>query len=77
MGNEHDPRRFLEWDVIRKVMFVTNAVYNITEYIYLRKKKSWKKRWKHAIKEAIIESPMPFWMFPRSSNKTEYIMLVI
>src|SRR5690349_7350762 len=44
-----DPRRFLQWDVIRRTMFTGNAGYVATELKALQAAADWRDRWRPAI----------------------------
>lgn len=46
-----DPRRFLEWDVIHKTMFLGNAGYIPVELGQLKSSKQWNSRWKRVLNE--------------------------
>ncbi|HWN97236.1 MAG TPA: hypothetical protein VNT99_19550 [Methylomirabilota bacterium] len=46
-----DPRRFIEWDVVSKTMFVGSAPYVAKELRALRSSRKWPTRWKQAVRE--------------------------
>lgn len=51
-----DPRRFLQWDVIRETMFVGNARLIPTELASLRAAKDW-RRWRRVLREDVAGLP--------------------
>lgn len=63
----NDPRRFLEWKIIQKTMFIAYAPYIHKELRTLQKSALWKKRWKNAIKESLFGHPLPYIFYPKSS----------
>lgn len=63
-----DPRRFLQWDVIRRTMFVGNARYIKDELTALRASAAWSKRWKPALREDAIGLPERSLYYLRSSG---------
>lgn len=64
----HDPRKFLTWDVILRTMFVDNKRYISTELDFLRDLPDWDTRWREAIIESQVGHPMPYWKYRRSSG---------
>jgi hypothetical protein len=46
-----DPRRFLEWDVIKQTMFVGDSPFVRDELKCLRSSRSWRRRWWSALRE--------------------------
>lgn len=48
----NDPRRFLEFKVIKETMFVDDPPYIGVEYDYLRRLPDWRDRWRPALKES-------------------------
>lgn len=64
--NYSDPRRFLQWDVIRKTMFIANAPYIVTELTFLIED-NW-NIWKSATEEVRIGDPDPCVFHPKSSG---------
>ena len=62
-----DIRKFLQWDVIRKTMFVNNPWYIQKEFINLKKSSNWKQI-KPAIKESRIGKPTLSIFYPKSSG---------
>lgn len=63
-----DPRSFLQWPVVRKSMFVSNARYVAEELRWLRRLPDWKNRWRPALRESPIGRPRPYPRYPRSSG---------
>lgn len=61
-----DPKNFLQWDIVRKTMFIGNALFILKEFIYLRRN-NWNK-WKKAITEKNYVSTEPFILYPKSSG---------
>lgn len=51
-----DPRRFLQWDVVRETMFVGNARLIPTELACLRASKDW-RRWRRVLREDVAGLP--------------------
>lgn len=66
--NERDPREFLQWHVIRRTMFLSNASYVASELRHLKRLPDWKNRWREAIDETPIGRPRPYLRHPRSSG---------
>lgn len=64
--NNSDPRRFLQWDVIRKTMFVPNTSYIVNELKFLIEG-NW-HIWKSATEEVQIGYPEPCIFYPKSSG---------
>jgi hypothetical protein len=54
---QDDPRRFLEWDVIKQTMFVGDAAFVREELNCLRGSRSWRQRWRPALREDAIGLP--------------------
>ena len=63
-----DPREFLQWPVVRKSMFVSNARYIADEWRYLRGLPEWGARWRDALRESPIGRPRPYPRYPKSSG---------
>ena len=63
-----DVRQFLQWDVIRKSMFVADAPYIQKELIDLQSLDDWSSRWKAAIQETHAGLPTPCHLHPTSSG---------
>lgn len=61
-----NPKNFLQWDVIRKTMFIGNALFTIQEFFYL-KMNNWNK-WKKAILEKNFIQTEPYILYPQSSG---------
>ena len=53
----NDPRKFLDWDVIRKTMNIGNSAYVRKEFKYLKSISNFSSRWHPAIQESIIGMP--------------------
>ena len=64
--NNSDPRRFLQWDIIRKTMFVANTSYIVNELKFLIES-NW-HIWKSATEEVQIGYPDPCIFYPKSSG---------
>jgi hypothetical protein len=62
-----DPRKFLQWDVVKRTMFINFASYSLTELRSLKSLTDWNFRWRKAIKEAPTGCPLPFVFYPSSS----------
>jgi putative sugar O-methyltransferase len=63
-----DPRRFLQWDVIRNTMFVDIVSYVFRELKYLKSSKEFNAYWKNGIIESEIGSPDIYKHLARSSG---------
>lgn len=61
-----NPKNFLQWDIIRKTMFIGNAIFTIREFFYLRLN-NWSK-WKKAIVEKKYVYTEPHILYPKSSG---------
>lgn len=61
-----DPKNFLQWDIIRKTMFIGNALFILKEFLYLRQN-NWNK-WKKAITEKKVVFTEPYMLYPKSSG---------
>jgi len=61
-----DPKNLLQWDIIRKTMFIGNAFFTLREFIYLRQN-NWAK-WKKAIIEKKYIYTEPYLLYPKSSG---------
>lgn len=61
-----NPKNFLQWDIIRKTMFIGNALFTLREFIYLRQN-NWAK-WKKAIVEKKYVYTEPYLLYPKSSG---------
>lgn len=64
--NYSDPRRFLQWNVIRKTMFAANTPYTVNELTFLIED-NW-NIWKSATEEVRIGDPDPSIFYPKSSG---------
>jgi hypothetical protein len=62
-----DPRKFLQWDVVRRTMFIGYERYVSTELKSMKLLSDWNNRWRRTIKESPIGCPMPFVFYPASS----------
>ncbi len=63
---KNNPKKFLQWSVIRNTMFIGNAIFTLKEFDYL-KKHHWEK-WKEAIKEKRYIPTEPYLFYPKSSG---------
>lgn len=63
-----DPRKFLQWDVIRETMFVGNAPYVLTELKSLKKANIFDKYWQKGIIESEIGLPTRYNRYKDSSG---------
>lgn len=63
-----DPRRFLQWDVIRETMFAGNARYVLKELESLRNQNIFEEYWKKGIIESEVGSPSRCHWFKNSSG---------
>ncbi|MCA9075257.1 MAG: hypothetical protein KDA93_09510 [Planctomycetaceae bacterium] len=63
-----DVRQFLQWDVIRKSMFVADAPYVRQELAYLQGLDDWSTRWGSAIRESHAGLPTPCHFHASSSG---------
>ncbi|OGE21356.1 hypothetical protein A2778_04280 [Candidatus Daviesbacteria bacterium RIFCSPHIGHO2_01_FULL_40_24] len=61
-----NPKNFLQWNVIRKTMFIGNALFTIKEFLYLRIN-NWNK-WKKTILESNYVPTEPYILYPGSSG---------
>lgn len=61
-----NPKNFLQWDLIRKTMFIGNALFTLREFIYLRYH-NWNK-WKKAVVEKNFLFTEPYLLYPKSSG---------
>lgn len=61
-----NPKNFLQWDVIRKTMFIGNALFTLREFLYLRQH-NWTK-WKKAIVEKNYVFTEPYLLYPKTSG---------
>ncbi|MBI5966001.1 MAG: hypothetical protein HY863_21180 [Chloroflexi bacterium] len=65
---QNDPRMFLQWDVIKNTMFVSDAPYLSTELHFIKNMPNWKDRWKKAVKESPAGCPTHYWGYRQSSG---------
>jgi hypothetical protein len=63
-----DPRCFIDWDVIRKTMFVGNAGYIAEELDCLRSSGAWRERWRKVLREDALGRPPRSRYYLKSSN---------
>jgi putative sugar O-methyltransferase len=63
-----DPRRFLNWEVIKNTMFFSNTPYITPAFESLRASNRWQSRWRAATLESKIGLPMKFPDYPQSSG---------
>lgn len=62
-----DPRKFLQWDVVRRTMFISFAGYVYFELKSIKVLSDWKNRWRRVIRESTAGCPVPFLFYPASS----------
>jgi putative sugar O-methyltransferase len=55
-----DPRRFLNWEVIRNTMFFSNTPYITPAFESLRRSEKWESRWRAATRESQVGLPLKF-----------------
>lgn len=63
-----DPRRFLQWDIIRYTMFVDDAYHVFGELNFLRGLADYRNRWYPALQESAAGSPNRYAGFDGSSG---------
>lgn len=63
-----DPRRFLNWEVIRNTMFFSNTPYISPAFEALRQSGKWEARWRAATKESSVGLPLKFPGYTESSG---------
>lgn len=63
-----DPRRFLNWEVIKNTMFFSNTPYIKPAFDSLRAGERWQSRWREATLESKVGLPMKFPDYPQSSG---------
>jgi hypothetical protein len=63
-----DPRKFLQWDVIRNTMYVDVAPYILNELKYLKSSNEFNVYWKSGIRESEIGSPNIYKKLAKSSG---------
>jgi hypothetical protein len=52
-----DPRRFLEWDILRHTMFICSPPFISAELAEMKKSPLWKTRWQPNLKEDAVGCP--------------------
>lgn len=62
-----DPRKFLQWDVVKNTMFISYASYIMAELSSLKVLPDWSDRWSLAIRESPTGCPAPYIFYPASS----------
>lgn len=62
-----DPRRFLQWDVIRGTMSIENSPYVDKEFDFLKSSPHWPNRYARALIESPVGSPRVYEKYPQSS----------
>ena len=67
MVQDHDPRSFLQWDVIRRTMFISNSAIALNEWREIRNSAD-RDRWIATLREDPVGYPMPFLFSPRTSG---------
>lgn len=55
---QNDPRMFLQWNVIKNSMFVSDVSYVSTELNFLMSLPNWRDRWEKAINESPAGCPL-------------------
>lgn len=65
---DDDPRRFLNWAVIKNTMFFTNTPFITPAFESLRASEQWESRWKEALLESEVGLPLKFEPYPESSG---------
>lgn len=65
-----DPRFFLEWNVIRKTMFVVNAIFTDKELSEIKQSKLWEERYRKGIFETSIGNPALSSRYPAVSDNS-------
>lgn len=60
-----DPRTFLRWNLVKKVMAPANL--SPMEYCFLKSLPDWESRWKNIVSESSSGHPVPFLFYPKSS----------
>lgn len=63
-----NPEKFLQWDVIKSMMFVSFEKTANIEFSFLRNLSTWKNRWCKAIEESTVGDPILYSKYPRSSG---------
>jgi hypothetical protein len=63
-----DPRGFLRWAAVVRMMSPTYVPFFVKELQYLKQHRDWNTRWRHAITESPIGYPLPFILWPSSSG---------
>ena len=64
---KHDPRLFLQWEVINQTMFVKDGTYIERELDYLKGSVDWEQTWASAIRESEVGHPKLYAQYPESS----------
>ncbi len=65
---DDDPRRFLNWEIIKNTMFFSNTPYILPAFESLRASERWQSRWREATLESKIGLPLKFPDYPQSSG---------
>ena len=68
ISNKYRLKNFLREDEIHKVMFGLNRLTFLFELIKIRMDKNWKNIWSKIINEQKIGSPIPYFLYPKSSG---------
>lgn len=63
-----DPRRFLNWEVIRNTMFFCNTPFIKPALESLRQSEKWQSRWQDATRESKVGMPLKFPGYAESSG---------
>jgi hypothetical protein len=64
---DDDPRRFIQWRVIRETMFVSDCDYISAELRALMNHQEWQERWKPALAEDPCGCPIPSRLYQGAS----------
>jgi hypothetical protein len=62
-----DPSGFLQWSVVRHMMFVSRRPYTKIELDFLQSLSDWEDRYREAIREDIAGMPLPYARYRESS----------
>ncbi len=63
-----DPRRFLNWEVIRNTMFFCNTPFIVPALESLQSSDKWQARWQDATRESKVGLPLKFPHYSESSG---------
>lgn len=68
ISNKYRLKNFLREDEIHKIMFGLNRLIFLFELIKIKIDKNWKNIWSKIINEQKIGSPIPYFLYPKSSG---------